>query len=465
MNLKVENNVSNLKKETKKILKNIEKKVQDFIIFSTFFSQLKINKISNTEIVFLVENSYIKQEINDKFIEILENSVLNTFKQKLKIELITLEESLENDNEQENKKVVNKIVKKNDGIINFSDNLIKNLTFDKFVSGKFNQDLIKISSSLINNKTSEFNPIFIHSNSGMGKTLFLNALGNELKKISLTSYFLNPDNFTNEISLILKNKDIEEINKFSNILENVDVLLIDDVQMLGNRTKTLEFLFNIINNLTNKNKQIIICADKRPEFLGGFEERFITRFQSGLVLEIKRPNNEDLLKIIKFKLEDKGFDLSKWEKSALNFLTRNFYKSIRELEGALNTIKFSVSNSSKEIVFNENLMKNIFQNTAYQEKEITSDRIIETVCSYYKIKINEVISKSRKKEIVVARSMCIYLMRTLMSLSYEKIGIILGGKDHSSILLSYKKMLNDLEKAPEIKNAILNITTKVTKVI
>ncbi|MGZ9414532.1 chromosomal replication initiator protein DnaA [Mycoplasma sp. 5370] len=460
----VNNYEENLLKTNKKILKEIEKEINDSIIFSTYFSKLKLKEINDFSVVFIAKNNVIIKDIKENYLSFLTSAIVKTLKSEKAVEIILENTSV---NKVKEKQVINNNTKDINNFVNnidFKDNLLPDLTFKNLVTGKFNENLIKIADNLLKSKKVEFTPIFIHSKSGLGKTHFLNALGNAAKEVGMKSYFLNPDAFTNQISLILKEKDIEKINNFSSFLESVDIFLIDDVQMLGSRVKTLEFLFNIINNLKNNKKQIIICSDKKPELLGGFEDRFITRFQSGLTLEIKKPNNEDLLKILKFKIEQENFDLNKWDNKALSFLTRNFYHSIREIEGALNQIKFSVKNSPKDLTFNENLLNNIFHETVHFEREITHDRIIESVCSYYRVKEEEVRSKSRKREIVIARSMIIYLIRELLSFSYERIGIYLGGKDHSTIMASYKKIEKDIETSHELKNAVNSLTNKVKTV-
>ncbi|WGI36659.1 chromosomal replication initiator protein DnaA [Mesomycoplasma lagogenitalium] len=433
-----------------------EQKIKDTILFSSFFSNLKIDSFSDDEIYLVTDNELTQQMLENDYMDVVKESIKSLFNKNMSIKILTKNQKKEQKNAIKSEKNID--TKKA-----FKSNLVSKFNFDNWIQGSFNKDVLRASKSILNGEEIEFNPIFIHSNSGMGKTHFLHALGNELKKQNKIVYYLNPDFFTNEIAMNLKEKDVEQVNNLISFLNSVDVLLIDDIQMLANRNKTLGILFNVINTLNQKNKQIIICADKKPEELGGFEERFITRFQGGLVLEIKSPTNDDLLKILKFKIQQQKLNIETWESEAFNFIVRNFYKSIRELEGAINKIKFFSSGSQKNIKFTEIVVNNIFRDASFSKSEITSDRIVNCVANYYKIKVNEIVGKSRKKEIVVARNMCVLMLRDMLSYSYEKIGMILGGKNHSTILASYKKVENEKKVAPDIKNAIINIKNKIQK--
>ncbi|MBN3534806.1 chromosomal replication initiator protein DnaA [Mycoplasma procyoni] len=448
-----------LKRLNKQLLKSFEKLVEDPIMLSSIFSTSSIISYNEEKVVLLTHNDTAKSFLTVEFLSTVKNAIFDVFQKNLEIEFLTKNEL--NDLDYGVKKSERPRVEK---IKKFPDNLISDFTFNNFVSGTFNKEIFRVSKSIVDYDEKDYNPLFIHSDSGLGKTHFMHAVGNALKARGKNVYYLNPDIFTNEIILYLKEKNSEEINHLSNFLSQIDLLLIDDVQILATRKKTLDILFNVINNLIQKKKQIIICADKSPELLGGFEDRFITRFKGGLILEIKKPTKEDLLKILKFKIEQKNMHLEDWENNSLNFIVRNFHKSIRDIEGALKAVNFYTSDTKENKKYTELVIKSIFEKMSVKEEDITPERILNAVASYYGVKTTDIVGKSRRKEIVIARSMAIWIMRELLSLAYERIGIEFGKKNHTTILASYKKINNEMKRSTDVKNAVASIKQKITKV-
>ncbi|WP_051619088.1 chromosomal replication initiator protein DnaA [[Mycoplasma] collis] len=446
----------------KKLIDIFEDNIKDQVIFDSFLTQILINDLNNDNIFFYIEDKFVENYVKENFLSFIAMCVKKLLNKELNIKFVSLEkiENFKSDiNVSHDKNIVENVIDNS----NFDDFLIKNLTFDNLVKSSFNSELFKISDIILNENEPVYNPIFIYSASGLGKTHFLNAIGNELKKQNKKVFYLNPNTFVNIVATSLQEKDSVRLNKYADMLISVDVLLIDDVQTLGNKTKSLEILFNVINELNKKKAQILICADKKPEFLGGFEDRFITRFQNGLTLNIKQPNEKDLMKILKFKIEKQKLKFENWDESSLVFLARNFYKSIRELEGAVNRIKF-FSKDTNNIKYTEIVLNNIFNDITLSKKNITPERIIQCVANYYRIKPNEIASKSRRKDLVVARNMVVWLMRKCLEFAYEKIGKYLGGKNHSTIIASYKKIESEIQKSRDIKNAALVIEEKINKI-
>ncbi|VEU59663.1 chromosomal replication initiator protein DnaA [Mesomycoplasma neurolyticum] len=458
-----ENKKWNLNDINQKLLNWFKKNINDSIVFDSFLTQIKICKIDKEMVFFKTDDNFVENFVETHLKDVVKKG-LNVVLEK-DVDFVFVKEKTTLKTKESFTKIVDDLKKeeKENFFYDEGDFLMENLTFNNFVKANFNKEIIELSKIVINKEQVEYNPIFIHSNSGLGKSHFLNALGNEVKKQNKKVYYLNPNKFINIISTSLQEKNSVKLNNYADMLINVDLLLVDDVQIFGNKTKSLEILFNVINELIKNNKQIVICADKKPRFLGGFEDRFITRFENGLTLEIKQPSNDDLKKILKFKIEKQKLEFNNWDESSLNFLTRNFYKSIRELEGALNKIKF-FSKDVTNMKYTEIVLNNIFNDIKISKQSITPERIIQCVANYYRVKPSEITSKSRRKDLVIARNMAVWLMRKSLFFAYEKIGKYLGGKNHSSILASYKKISNQIQKGSEVKNAALSIEEKISKI-
>ncbi|MGL4343237.1 MAG: chromosomal replication initiator protein DnaA [Metamycoplasmataceae bacterium] len=432
------------------LIKEIEKKIDDQMLFALFFKELEFSIESKTNLYVLCPNNeslkYIKKYYTSQ-IEIIAKS-LNE-----KIENIFFENKENSSLKKENSL----------DLKSKSKNLNPKINFSNYVIGDFNSDIVKASKKIIASNQIIFSPVFIYGKSGFGKTHFLQAIGNKFHEKNMIVNFVSANDFTNDFVKSLKTNNQDMINDFINEFKNYDVLLFDDIQQYASRTATLSALFTIINYFIEKNKQIFICADREPDLLGGFEDRFITRFQGGLTFEIKNPSTLDLEKIIKFKLEMNGFDLKFWDAEAFQFLIRNYSTSIRNIEGAINKIIFDKNEDLKEY-YDEKKMKDIFKSAPLKKELITPERIIKKTCEYYNIPINKMISKSREKNIVLARDMCIWILKDILKLKLKEIGELMNGRDHSTILFSLTKIEKKLNVDSSVDLAIKSIKREIKKI-
>lgn len=454
------NSVNN-KSYTISLLNYIESIILDSIIMNDFFRNIQIAETNDTEVKILVDNSFVKKYLNDEYYEILQDAVQQVFNKKKIITLIVKSDwKVEPKKEEKNPfSTINNDVK-----IKLDNNILERYDFEHFVEGEFNKNALRAAKKIVSSDEIIYSPLFIHSHSGLGKTHFLHAIGNEYLKQGKTVHYLSPNIFTKFVTTNLQNKSGEKINEIVDYLSGIDVLLFDDVQMYANKIATLNVIFNIFNNHILSNKQIIISADKTPEELGGFEERFITRFKGGLTLEIKHPGTNDLVKILKYKIKALELKPETWEDESINFLARNFDKSIRDIEGALNKIKFFTEDDIKNIKYTFVVVNNIFKSLEQSKENITPERIIKYVADYYKLKVNDLTSKSRKAEIVAARNVAIWLIRTQLALTHKNIGKFFGGKDHSTIITSINKMEKILKEQKEFKFVINKIKENIKKI-
>lgn len=330
-------------------------------------------------------------------------------------------------------------------------------TFENFIKGEGNQ-LARAAAGAISDNPggTSFNPFFIYGGVGLGKTHLIQAVGNKILENfpSKKVIYLSSDTFTVEfVEAIQSNK----VNEFSNFYRNMDVLIIDDIQFLLGKEKTQDLFFQIFNILHQSRKQIILSSDKPPKDLKGLDDRLISRFQWGLTADIQPPDLETRIAILKKKSEDYGMDISN---DILEYIASNITSNIRELEGCLIKLLANVSLNSREI--NLELTKKTVKEIATDRKvNITIETITKTVCNYLKVDENKIRDKTRKKEVVLARQVAMYLSKELTKCSLKTIGLNFGGRDHSTVIHACTTV-EDMKSADiTIKNLVDNLRTQI----
>ena len=313
----------------------------------------------------------------------------------------------------------------------FESNLNPRYTFDNFIKGEGNQ-LARAAAGAISDNPggTSFNPLFLYGGVGLGKTHLIQAIGNQIAKNfpEKKVIYLSSDIFTVEfVESIQTNK----VNEFSNFYRSMDVLIIDDIQFLIGKEKTQDLFFHIFNTLHQSRKQIILSSDKPPKDLKGLDERLISRFQWGLTADIQPPELETRIAILKRKAETYGMLVSN---EILEYIATNITSNIRELEGCLIKLLASVSLNSKEINFE--LAKKTVKEIATDRKTstLTIESITRVVCEHLGVAENKIRDKTRKKEIVLARQIAMYLAKNLTLSSLKTIGLHFGGRDHSTVI-------------------------------
>jgi chromosomal replication initiator protein len=330
-------------------------------------------------------------------------------------------------------------------------------TFENFIKGEGNQ-LARAAAGAISDNPggTSFNPFFVYGGVGLGKTHLIQAVGNRIidnfpdKKV----IYLSSDIFTVEfVEAIQSNK----VNEFSNFYRNMDVLIIDDIQFLIGKEKTQDLFFQIFNILHQSRKQIILSSDKPPKDLKGLDDRLTSRFQWGLTADIQPPDLETRIAILNKKSEDYGMNISN---DILEYIASNITSNIRELEGCLIKLLASASLNSKEI--NLELTKKTVKEIATDRKiNITIETITKTVCNYLKVDENKIRDKTRKKEVVLARQVAMYLSKELTKCSLKTIGLNFGGRDHSTVIHAYNSVEDMKNNDNTVKDLIDNLRTQI----
>ncbi len=348
-----------------------------------------------------------------------------------------------------------KSVPRDTGKINLNDNY----SFDKFVVSSNNALAFAVAKEVAENPGKKHNPLFIYGGVGLGKTHLAQAIGHEVKIKSPDTkiVYVSCETFTNDfINAIASRK----MNEFKRNYRDVDILIVDDIQFLSAKEGSQEEFFHTFNSLHQSSRQIIMTADKPPQAIPALEGRLQSRFGGGMVVDIQPPNLETRIAILSEKCKEKGFILTD---DVINYLAKNIHSNVRELEGALNRLMvFCQFNSASPTL---DLASSVLKDTiSSSNKKLDTAEIITAVCKYYSVTKEEIISGRRKKELVLPRQIAIYLIREQTTKSLPEIGKIMGGKDHTTIMHSEKKIADLLKIDKSIKESIENLRNQLLSI-
>lgn len=326
-------------------------------------------------------------------------------------------------------------------------------TFANYYIGESNR-MARAAGELIAQKPGDnpFNPMFLYGESGVGKTHLLHAIGIQIKenmpqkRVLYISANLFQVQYTNAVVH-------NTVNDFINFYQSIDVLLIDDIQELANKTQTQNTFFHIFNHLHQNRKQLVMTSDRPPISLTGMVPRLISRFKWGLTTELERPDYELRRNILINKIKRDGLSISE---EVIDFITRNVTESVRDLEGII------VSLMAHSTIFNREITLDLAErilnsNIHLEKKQITIELIQETVCKYFDLDPKVLQMKCRKREIVQARQISMYLSKKLTDLSYSHIGNIIGRKDHATVLYACKTIGEQMDIDKKLRTSIEEI--------
>jgi len=329
------------------------------------------------------------------------------------------------------------------------DHLDANLTFDNYIVGPSNQFAYASAFSTAENPAAQFNPLFIYGQPAVGKTHLLHAIGNHIKRKNphIRAYFISAENFVNEFIESLQHKKPGEFR--AKYRENVDLLLIDDVQFIVGKDRSEEEFIHTFNTLVSMRKMIVLTSDKAPKDIDGLEERIRTRFEMGLVADIRPPEIETRIAILKAKAESDDIYLPD---EVATFLGTYVKDTVRNLHGALVKLQQYASLTGSEITLD--LAKQVLQNSIPEEgQEYTVEMILNAVAKHYQIKMKDLKGVSRAKNFALPRQIAMSLIRRYTNLGFREIGQIFG-KDHSTAVHAHQKIEAELETDLELKRHI-----------
>jgi chromosomal replication initiator protein len=313
-------------------------------------------------------------------------------------------------------------------------------TFETFVVGKKTELAYAACRAVSENPAKIYNPLFIYGGVGLGKTHLMQAVGNALLQRSGDKRVLYTpcETFTNEY---IKSVTMGQADTFKNKYRSVDVLLIDDIQFLAGKEGTQEAFFHTFNFLHQHDKQIVISSDRPPKAIPTLEDRLVSRFEWGMIVDVGAPDLETRIAILTTKCREKNVPL---EDDIIQYIAATVQNNIRELEGALNRVvaAMQLTNTKPTVDSVRGLLSSIVQ--APKRGAMTAKQVLVAVAEYYSVALENLTGSSRKKELVMPRQIAMYIMREEMSASYPTIGQELGGRDHTTAMHAYNKVKTDL---------------------
>ncbi len=332
-----------------------------------------------------------------------------------------------------------------------------NYTFDAFIEGDCNRVARRAGKTVADKPgATSFNPLVIYGGVGLGKTHLAQAVGNEVKRQhpNKVVLYVSSEKFINQFVDHSRNN---AINDFIHFYQLVDVLIIDDVQFFNRAEKSQDAFFAIFNHLHQSGKQLVLSSDKPPKDLEGVQERLLSRFRWGLSADLQIPDYDTRIEILEKKMKNDGLEM---HKDVVKYIAYNINTNVRELEGALISLLAQSSLNKKEIDLD--LAKKVLKNfVKTSSKEITIDAIQKMVCDYFDVPYEKLLQKTRKREIVQARQITMFLAKTFTKNSLKTIGEHFGGRDHTTVIHSCQTVKDLMDTDTMFKESVLELQQKV----
>lgn len=452
------NSISEITQLWDRSLKKIEERLGEKQLFDSFFAGSYINEIHGDTIVVVVNSSLAAALIKQKYYDLVEDVVSEITESNFKLDFV-LENEVQKGAEKQAQSKKQQYFQE--------ATLNPKLTFDNFVVGSFNREASQASLFVASNPGKTLaQPLFIYSNSGLGKTHLLHAIGNYIKNArpNFKILYISTSDFVEEyIRYVKGEKEAESLKDF---FSSIDVLLLDDVQMLANKVKTQEMFFAIYNKMIDNSKQVVITSDKQPNELNGLEDRLVTRFCKGLVMKINEPDQNTCVEILRKKIEANGLELQRFDDAVLYFFADKFSKNVRELEGALNRLIFYVVSLKQTDKISMDVAMEAVQSLTGGKSlssTLNEQKIINVVSDYYNLTPSQLTGRIRTGQIALARHIAMYLIRITLDIPLKKIGDMFGGKDHTTVMSAVQKVDNGLKTDTELKSAIEELRKRIKK--
>jgi chromosomal replication initiator protein len=330
-------------------------------------------------------------------------------------------------------------------------------TFANFIVGAGNQLAHSASMAIIEEPGIKYNPLFLYGDVGLGKTHLMQAIGHALTR-KFPDYqilYVNFEKFTNDYVAATRRGQFDD---FRRRYRTVDALLVDDVQFMIDKEKTQDEFFQTFEILHQNDKQMVITSDRPPKALVELQDRMISRFEWGMIADVKMPDLETRVAILENKCQERGFKL---EREIINYLAENIKNSIRELEGALNKVIawYDLKRQAPTIDLVREILTSLLVDPA--KKPLNINRILKTVAEFYEIDQEEITGASRKRQVVVPRQIVMYLMRQELDHSYPAIGASIGGRDHTTAMYACQRIEEMIEEEERIRQEVESIRQRL----
>lgn len=437
---------------------NIIKGEMSEVSFNTWIKSCEPISISSNTIKISVPNSFTQDILDKRYKDLVANSIKAICSKLYEVEFLIASDlqtdetaiSAVNETKQQN------VITVNDEM---STTLNPKYTFDSFVIGNSNRFAHAASLAVAESPAKAYNPLFIYGGVGLGKTHLMHAIGHYILQNNPNAkvVYVSSEKFTNELINSIRDDKNEE---FRTKYRNVDILLIDDIQFIAGKERTQEEFFHTFNALHDANKQIILSSDRPPKEIPTLEDRLRSRFEWGLIADIQIPDFETRMAILKKKADVEKLNVAN---EVMVYIATKIKSNIRELEGALIRIVAYSSLTNREITVElaSEALKDIISKK--QGKNITIHLIQDIVSSYFNLRIDDLKSQRRTRNVAYPRQIAMYLSRKLTDMSLPKIGEEFGGRDHTTVIHAYEKISENLNKDESLQHTIEDITKKLTQ--
>ena len=421
---------------------------------------IKPVKLVNNTVYLYIADAYVKGIIEQNYSEKFKKEFKNILGFDVNIEFLT-----ENDTPD---RIVSRPPVMEPSISDMEDKLQEaennsnyKYTFDTFIVGESNRLACAACKAIAEGQARNYNPLYIYSEPGLGKTHLLSAVKNEilLKHPDYNIIFVSAETFVNEFVNIVKSGHSTE--EFKNKYRTADVLLVDDVQFFSGKKESQNELFHTFNDLHNAGKQIILTSDRPPKEINDIEERLLTRFEWGLLADIAPPEFETRLAIIKRKAELLNMRLPN---NVMEYMADKLKNNIRQIEGAI--IKMNALSTLTESVPTLNMAQNIVRDVMSEQQPapVTIEKIIVEVSHIFNVSPEEIRSQNRNSQVSTARQTAAYVISKVTDLSYTSIGKEFGGRDHSTIVYAIKKVKDSMKRDPSYRSTVEDIIKNISNI-
>ena len=438
------------------ILLKIRDRLNDQRVFDSFFDKTYIDSLDGSTMIVVANSPLAVVIINSRYLDLVNRCAEEVTGTNFTIRFVE---------KSEVKKVASE--RPQEPLFFADSHLDPKFTFESFVVGDSNREAYQASLMISKTPGKLFNPLLLHSDSGLGKTHLMQAIGNAIKEENPNQkvLYVSAADFVDEyVKFAQGYKEEQSLTQF--FKNEVDVLLIDDIQFLIGKKKTMEMFFVIFADLEKAGKQIVITSDQHPNLLDGIDDRLRSRFQAGLVLPIKKPDLATSAEILRKKIAAGGLDVADFDEDVINFLAARFSNNVRELEGALNRLLFYTINMKPTKHITMEVASEAIQglvSTADDKARLSEGRIVAVVADYYNLTPSQLTGKIRTSQIAMARHIAMYLIKTLLQLPFTKIGQYFGGRDHATAMKGVEKVEKSLKFDPDMRKAVDELKTKLTK--
>lgn len=419
--------------------------------YKTWFSNTKLKELSEIKIVLTVPSAFVKGQLISRYEGLIKQSLEKVIGHDLEIEYFIDPSAFAKPQAVEDGA---------DDYFNFQpqsspqtpqNNLNPKYTLENFVVGLTNNLAFAAAQAVVKNPGISYNPLFIYGPSGVGKTHLMHAIGNAITQNSPYSrlIYATSERFMNDFVDSIQNKRTAD---FRARYRNCQLLLVDDIQFISGKDSTQEEFFHTFNELSTKNSQLVLTSDRPPNEIIKLESRLQSRFQGGLMVDIQLPDFDTRVAILKAKLQERGESLPE---EILNMIAENVESNTRELEGKLISIlqNLKLSNQSPSV----ETVKKLLGQSLSKTKSLDHKKILATINQYFSLKMADLIGPRRQKELVLPRQIAMYVLYEEGHLPMEKVGQLLGGRDHTTVLHGIDKIRQAMQRDREIQRLVIEV--------